>query len=78
MTAGKKEIYHRTIQTVSDSLRCFQDMEIEDFILALQQRDLPRIREAIQKVPGVGQICDHTALLDVEPELTLPTKMKNT
>jgi len=36
----------------------------------LQHRDIPRIRQAIQKVPGLEEICDHTALLDVEPVLT--------
>lgn len=36
----------------------------------MQHRDIPRIRQAIQKVPGLEEMCDHTALLDVEPVLT--------
>lgn len=60
MTSGKRDLF----------FRCFQDIDIEDVILALQHRDIPRIRQATQKVPGLEEICDHTALLDVEPVLT--------
>lgn len=60
MTSGKRDLF----------FRCFQDIDIEDVILALQHRDIPRIRQAIQKVPGLEEMCDHTALLDVEPVLT--------
>ena len=52
-------------------LDCFQDVkeEVEDFILALQHRDIPAIRQAIQKVFGFSAICDYTGLLDAEPDL---------
>ena len=40
-----------------------------NLILALQHRDIPAIRQALQKVTGFGAICDQTGLLDAEPTL---------
>ena len=68
----RKNIYEETIQQVHKLfLECFQDIkkDEEDFILALQHRDIPAIRQAIQKVPEFDLICDHSGLLDAEPDL---------
>jgi len=68
----KTNIYEETIQQVYKLfLECFQDIkdDVEDFILAFQHRDIPAIRQAIQKVPEFDLICDHSSLLDAEPDL---------
>ena len=55
----KKEIYDYTIREVQDSLRCFENVkDAENFILALQHRDIPGVRQAIQKVPRFQAICE--------------------
>ena len=69
----KRNIYQDTIREVEQLLQegCFQDIkeDVDDFILALQRRDLPAIRQGILKVPGFSMICDQTGLLDAEPTL---------
>ena len=68
----KTNIYEETIQEVRKLFQeCFQDVkeDVEDFNLALQHRDIPAIRQAIQKVPGFNLICDHSGLLDAETTL---------
>jgi len=71
----KRNIYQDTIREVEQLFQegCFQDIkeDVEDFILALQHRDIPTIRQAILKVPGFSMICDQTGLLDAEPTLLL-------
>ena len=66
----KTSIYEETIQQFRKLfLECFQDVqeEVEDFILALQHRDIPAINKTIQKVPELNPICDNSGLLDAEP-----------
>jgi len=68
----KTNIYKETTQQVHKLFQeCFQDVkeDVEDFILALQHRDIPTIRQTIQKVPGFNRICDNTGLLDAEADL---------
>jgi len=68
----KTNIYEETIQEIKKLFPdWFQDIkkEVEDLILALQHRDIPSIRQALQKVTGFSVICDQTGLLDVEPTL---------
>jgi len=68
----KRNSYQDTIQQVEKLFQeCFQDIkeDVEDFILALQQPDIPTIRQAILKVHGFSMIGGETGLLDAEPTL---------
>ena len=68
----KTNIYKDTIQEMNKLFEeYFQDVkeDVEDFILALQHRDIPAIRQAIRTVPGLNPLCDNTGLLDAEPTL---------
>ena len=68
----KTNIYEEPIQQVHKLFQeCFQDVkeDVEDFILPLQHRDIPAIRQPYQKVPEFNLMCDHCGLLDVEPDL---------
>ena len=72
MDENKHLIYKDTIQEIKKLFPdCFQNSKekVENLILALQHRDIPAIRQALQKVPGFGAICDQTGLLDAEPTL---------
>jgi len=77
----KTIIYEETIQQVHKLfLECFKDVkeDVENFILALQYRDIPAIRQAIQKVLGFDLICDHGGLLDAEPDLWINNNPRDT
>ena len=63
----KSNIYEETIRQVHELFQeYFQDVkeDVEDLMLALQHRDIPAIRQAIQKVHVFNLICDHCGLLD--------------
>jgi len=68
----KRNIYKDTIQEIKELFpHWYQDVkqQTEDLILALQQRDIPALCQALQTVPGLSMICDQTGLLDAEPTL---------
>ena len=67
-----KIIYKDTIQEIKKLFPdWFQDIkeDVEDFILALQHRDISVIRQGLKKVPEFSTICDQTGLLDAEATL---------
>ena len=68
----KRNIYKDTIQQNKELFpHWYQDVkeQTEDLILALQQRVIPALCQALQTVPGLSMICDQTGLLDEEPTL---------
>ena len=68
----KRNIYKDTIKEIKELFpHWYQDVkeQTEDLILALQQRDIPTLCQALQTVPGLSTICDQTGLLDAQPTL---------